>query len=201
MKPIVLIYATREGHTRRIAEYIASILNRRQLKSDLIDAADIPSEFSLEKYSAVIVSASVHSGKHEREMMNFIKRHRAELERIPSAFLCVSLSEAGAEDKLASPEKRAAATANVKRVIDTFLAEAGWNPRHIKAVAGALMYLKYNFVIRLIMKRIARQEGQPTDTSRNYEFTDWSDLDQTVDEFVKSIVPEEMQQLSVANRA
>jgi len=43
-----------------------------------------------------------------------------------------------------------------------------------------LTYCKYNFFIKLMMKTIARKAGGPTDTSRDYEFTDWA----TVDRFV-----------------
>jgi hypothetical protein len=40
------------------------------------------------------------------------------LERIPTAFLSVSLSEADAEDTSAPPERRAQAAADVERMID-----------------------------------------------------------------------------------
>jgi len=48
------------------------------------------------------------------------------------------------------------------------------------------MYSKYNFVIRFVMKRIAKKAEAPVDTTRDYEFTDWTKLDLLVDEFVAS---------------
>jgi menaquinone-dependent protoporphyrinogen oxidase len=42
--------------------------------------------------------------------------------------------------------------------------------------AGSLAYTRYNFVIRFIMRRIARKEGAPTDKSRDYELTDWTEV-------------------------
>jgi menaquinone-dependent protoporphyrinogen IX oxidase len=39
-----------------------------------------------------------------------------------------------------------------------------------------LMYSKYNFAISFVMKRVARKKGEPTNTWRNYEFTDWQAL-------------------------
>ena len=189
MKPILVLYATREGHTRRIAEHLAATLTAHQLSPDVIDAAQIPRGFSLENYSAAVVSASVHLGKHESEMTKFVKRHLAELQKIPTAFLSVSLSEAGVEDEMASAEKRARAGADVKRTIDAFLAQTSWRPSHVNAVAGALMYRRYNFAVRWMMKRIARQAGAPTDTSRDHEFTDFAALDQTINEFVLSLPP------------
>ena len=141
----------------------------------------------LEKYSAAIVSASLHLGKHETEMLKFVQQHLAELQQIPTLFLSVSLSEVTVEDSSASPEKRAEAQANVKRTIDDFLAETGWQPSHIAAVAGALMYSRYNFAIRFVMRLIARKTGAPVDTSRDYEFTDWSKLHELVEEFARNI--------------
>lgn len=184
MQPILILYATREGQTRRIAEHLAATVRSRGSAAEVMDAAQIPAGFALEAYSAAMVCASVHVGKHEAEIARFVKQHRADLERMPTAFLSVSLSEAGAEDSAAPPERRARSAADTKRMMDGFLKETGWHPSKIRAVAGALMYTKYNFLIRLVMKRIARSQGASTDTSRDHEYTDWEALDRLVDEFV-----------------
>ena len=65
-------------------------------------------------------------------------------------------------------------------MIDVFTHQTGWRPAHALPVAGALPYSRYNFVIRLVMKRIARKAGGPTDTSHDYEFTDWLGVDRFV---------------------
>jgi len=102
-------------------------------------------------------------------------------------FLSVSLSEAGAEDISASPERRAQSAADVQRMVHGFLDQTGWHPQHIRATAGALMYSKYNFLIRFVMRRIAQKDGAPTDASRDYEFTDWEALDRVIDELVADL--------------
>lgn len=43
--------------------------------------------------------------------------------------------------------------------------------------AGALLYQNYHPLLRWIMKRIARKAGGGTDTSRNYEYTDWGEVE------------------------
>ena len=68
-----------------------------------------------------------------------------------------------------------------------FLTETGWHPSHIGAVAGALIYSRYNFLIRLVTRRIARKAGAPVDTSRDYEFTNWTKLHKLIEGFVQSI--------------
>jgi menaquinone-dependent protoporphyrinogen oxidase len=140
MKPVLILYATREGHTRRIAEHIAATVRARGVEAQVVDASHLPQGFSLDAYASALIAASVHQSAHEKEIVDFVKRHRAELERIPAVFLSVSLSEAGAEDRAAPPERRAQAAADVKKMIDTFLAETGWHPSKVRAAAGALMY-------------------------------------------------------------
>jgi len=54
----------------------------------------------------------------------------------------------------------------------------------VTQVAGALKYTQYDFFTRLLMKRIAKKEGRTTDTSRDYEYTDWNAVRQFVKEFV-----------------
>jgi len=189
MKPVLVLYATHEGQTQRIAERMAASIQARGLLTDVVNAAHIPARFSLDGHSAAIVAASVHAGRHEKEIVKFVKDHVQELERIPTAFLSVSLSEAGAEDAMAAPEKRAQAAADATRMIDEFLAETGWRPSSIKAVAGALLYTKYNFLLRFVMKRISRQAGGTTDTSKDHEYTNWDALEGLADDFVAHVGP------------
>jgi menaquinone-dependent protoporphyrinogen IX oxidase len=44
-------------------------------------------------------------------------------------------------------------------MIDGFVAETGWRPTRVKPVAGALMYSKYNVLVRFLMTRIATCTG------------------------------------------
>jgi menaquinone-dependent protoporphyrinogen oxidase len=186
MKPVLVIYATREGQTRYIAEHLAATLGAKQHPCRLVDAARIPKGFSMAEFSAAIACASLHMGKYEPEMAKFVKRYQADLRNIPTAFLSVSLAEASAQDADATPEYRAEAQAHVEKTIAAFLAETGWTPSRVSAAAGALMYSKYNFITRFVMKRIARKAGRPTDASRDYEYTDWNRLDRLADEFAAS---------------
>ena len=68
MEPIVVLYATHEGQTQRIAEHIAASVRAHGLLADVVNGAHIPESFSLDAYSAAIVAASVHGGRHEKEM-------------------------------------------------------------------------------------------------------------------------------------
>jgi menaquinone-dependent protoporphyrinogen oxidase len=189
MKPVLVVYATREGHTKHIAEHVGNTLANHRHLFVLMDAAHCLEGFVLSKYSAAIICASLHMGDHEHEATKFVKQHIEELRRIPTIFLSVSLAEAGVEDPQATEARRTEAQAHVKQAIDNFLAETEWHPTHIAAVAGALPYSRYNFVTRFIMKNIAGKTGLPVDTTRDYEFTDWTKLDHLIEEFISSEIP------------
>src|SRR5437870_3834359 len=118
MKCVAVLYATREGQTRRVAEHVAATLRSRGLDADVKNVADQGAEADLSSYAGAILGASVHVGRHEREMVRFVKHHLAELERLPTAFLSVTLSEAGVELAGATPEERARFAAGVREVIE-----------------------------------------------------------------------------------
>ena len=166
-----------KGHTRKIAEHVAANLGRHGFDTSVRNVCDEIAKIDLTRYSGAILAASVHLGKHEWDMVRFVKEHLAELDCLPNAFLSVTLSEAGVERPGHSPEVRMRCEVGVKEVIDKFVNETGWHPTHVKAIAGALPYTKYNPLVRFVMKRIAKSEGGDTDASRDYDYTDWAALD------------------------
>jgi menaquinone-dependent protoporphyrinogen oxidase len=184
MKPALIVYATREGHTRHISAHIAQRLADQNRPFVLVDADHTTEALNLARFSVVILAASLHAGKHEREMVRFVRTHLSGLQHMETLFLSVSLSETTVENLAAPPEERAEAKSDVQQAIDEFLQETCWHPTQIAAVAGALLFSRYNFVLRFLLKRIAKKAGVPADTSRDYEFTDWHRLDQLIDHFV-----------------
>jgi menaquinone-dependent protoporphyrinogen oxidase len=176
----LIMYATREGQTRRIAEHIAAGLTTLHIEVEQHDVKTSREPIDWSRYDWACLAASVHAGHHEPEMIAFVKRHRRALDQLQAVFVSVTLSEAGAEDVQKPKAMREKAAADARRMIDVFIEETGWTPVRVLPVAGALVYSQYNFIIRLVMKRIARQAGAPTDTSRDYQFTDWAALDRFV---------------------
>jgi menaquinone-dependent protoporphyrinogen oxidase len=183
---VAVFFATRQGQTSKIANRIAADLRARAIAVDVVDVRKTTAAPDWSTYATAFVAASVHALHHEPEMIEFVRRYRDDLHRMGAVFISVSLSEAGAEDMQSPAERRERSAADAQRMVDGFIKETGWKPERYLRVAGALLYTHYNFLIRFVMKRISRQNGGPTDTSRDYEFTDWPALDRFVDEVTAS---------------
>jgi menaquinone-dependent protoporphyrinogen oxidase len=183
---IAILYATREGQTLKIAAHLAVLLEARGIDVHVANVATkVPIE--LEGYDGAIVAASIHFGKHEKEMTAFVKQYREALSAIPCVFLSVSGSEAGVENESAPPPIREHNAAEVQRMLEAFFTATGWRPAHTLPVAGATLYTQYNFLLRFVMKSIARKNGGSTDTKHDHEYTDWNKLDRFVESFVAQL--------------
>jgi menaquinone-dependent protoporphyrinogen oxidase len=189
MSRLAIFYATREGHTHKVADHLKALVEARGHAAEVIDVAGIQGRFDLAPFDGAIVAGSVHAGLHEPELRRFAARHAGVLETINAGFISVSLSEVTVEDRSRPSEARAEAAEAVRGMMEAFYAETGWRPRHAEAVAGALPYTKYGMLKRFVMKRIVRRAGGPTDTSRDYEFTDWAELDRFADEILDEVAP------------
>jgi menaquinone-dependent protoporphyrinogen oxidase len=165
MPRVPVFYATTEGHTRRIAHAIASTLREQGFDSEAIDLVSQSESPDWLRISAAIVGGSLHGGRHQRAVETFVAREARHLAVRPGAFFSVSLSAASG-----SPEKVAAA----RKIATALVESAGWFPQRLTCFAGKLAYSQYGFFKRWIMRRIAKAEGQPTDTSRDYDYTNWS---------------------------
>ncbi len=164
MPHILLLYATREGQTEKIARKLASHLSAAGAEVHLEPAS--PSEtIDVTAYDLVICGASLHAGHIEKEMLATLTRHAA-LSNVARSFFLVSLS-AAVED----PAERARELADARTKLDAQLPFAFDD---VEMIAGALRYSVYSRPVRWLMQRIARNVGTDTDTNRDYEFTDWA---------------------------
>jgi len=167
--------------------HIVDDLRAHGLKADLTDIGHPEKHIALTNYSAALLAASVHVGRHEREMVKFVKQHRSTLEALPTGFVSINLAEAAVERATGTPEQRSKSAAGVKKELTRFFTDTGWHPAYVKPVAGALRYSKYNPIKRFMMRQIAKATGADTDTSRDHEYTDWVGLDQFVEQFVSHV--------------
>lgn len=160
MSRILIIYDTRYGQTERIVVTIKQALEDAGHALDVYLIGSLPGSFGLRGYDAVLVAAPVFYGKHPRPIRTFARRFREELNAIPSAFLSVCGST-GRE---------------AERYIEGLLRVSGWRPKLTKAVVGGVAYTRYNPLLRWFIRYRGRKSGLPSDTTKDYDFTDWAEV-------------------------
>ncbi len=160
MAKVLVLYASVEGQTERIAQRIAGLLReaghavRLQRAGAALDLADC---------EALVVGASVHYGHHPRALARALRQRAAQLAGKPGAFFSVSLSGGGPGAKPAA----------AKRYLERFLKRARWQPHHAASFGGALVYSQYGWFKRLLVLGFVAAAGGDTETSRDYEYTDY----------------------------
>jgi menaquinone-dependent protoporphyrinogen oxidase len=174
---LLLVYGTTEGQTQKISRFVADHLVRQGHQTLVTNAIEPTSAADPRDFDAVMIAASLHAGRYQSAVIHYVREHLAAIDARPNAFLSVSLAAAGDdEDDIEG----------LKKCVASFTHETGWTPKRIHHVAGAFRYTSYDFLKRWAMKYIAYRKGAPTDTSRDYELTDWDDLGRFADSFANS---------------
>ncbi len=179
MARVLVVYGSTDGQTRRIAERMAAVLVSQGLEAEIVDSAKAPADLAPGDFDAALVLGSVRMGKHQQALADFVGKFRVELDAIPNAFISVSLS---------AGRNKPSAQREVAKTFQHFIDRTGWRPNAQVAVAGALPYSRYSLRIRLVMKFISWMTGGDTDTSRDYEYTDWESVEDFARRFASALV-------------
>lgn len=175
MATVLISYGTTEGHTARIAEVMAEVLNDLGHAAKAVDITSLAGTVP-EGYDAVVIGASIHMGKHDKHVVDVVRRNRDTLSRLPSAFFSVSLAAHGD-------------TQEAQGYVEQFEAETGWRPDRIAMFGGALLYTHYGFIKRHMMKRIVKDKPGHLglDTSRDYVYTEWDAVRRFTEHFAGTL--------------
>lgn len=189
-----MIYGTSYGHTARMVKRVAERLTELGHRLSVWRGDALPSEQALEDFGAVVVAGSVRYGRHQRFLEEFVRSHLSRLNGMPSAFVSVC----GALAPGWPPGQEEA-----RKYLQRFLTRTGWRPEFTRSFAGGLPYTEYGLLTRWVMKCISQRTGRPTDTSRDWDLTDWASVDHfaaELDGFLKALLPSavEPQAASVA---
>ena len=166
MAEILILFSSVDGHTATISDRIRRVIaedGHRVTLCRIDDALALdPSAFD-----KVVIGASIRYGKHRPRVLEFVDRHRALLEALPSAFFSVNIVARKAEKS--SPQ--------TNPYLRKFLRQSAWCPREVAVFAGRLDYPKYRFLDRLMIRLIMKITGGPTDPKTVIEYTDWPAVD------------------------
>jgi menaquinone-dependent protoporphyrinogen oxidase len=174
MAKIAVLYGTTEGHTARIAQRVAGIGRQHGHRVDVMHLADADASFDIGAYDGAVVGASIHEGSHQRYVYRWLEAHQAALAAMPTAAFTVCLAIRSSNE---------GERAEARAFSGLYRAKTGWSPDVSEVFAGALMYSEYNWLVRMVMKSIARREGGSTDTSHDTEYTDWAEVDRFAEAF------------------
>ena len=165
MSSFLVLYGTGEGQTAKVTDRIVEVLSDRGHEATAVNAAEAQNT-DLADYDAVLVGASIHVGKHQPAVVEFVEDNRDALAEKPTAFYQLSLSSATEEDR-----------AEAAGYVESFVEATGWTPDRIGLFGGALRYSEYGFLKRLMMKQIAKRKLPDEDVSGDVEFTDWAEVE------------------------
>jgi menaquinone-dependent protoporphyrinogen oxidase len=178
MARLLIVYGSEEGQTAKVARHMADLFRTQHHVVDLVHGRNMPPHLALDGYDGVIVGASIHMGRHQRYMVAFGEQYRDALTAKLSAFFTVCLTA-----KSDAPADRA----QVEQYVQDYITATNWYPDQVAVFAGALQYSKYGLIKRFLMKQISKQSGGDTDTAHDYEYTDWTSVDDFAETFLVAV--------------
>lgn len=173
---ILILYATLEGQTEKVAERMAQVLRNKGYQVTNQSAEHLPDDFDLDSFEAAILGGSIHMGHHPKFLKQFVSQHLDWLNNNTSALFTVCM----AINSQMAKSRREAQTYEAQ-----FLKETHWQPALSTIFAGAVKYTQYNIITRFIMKMISKREGGSTDTSHDHEYTDWDAVARFAEQFAE----------------
>ncbi|WP_413717570.1 flavodoxin domain-containing protein [Silicimonas sp. MF1-12-2] len=169
---VLILFATEEGHTGRIARFVEEAAARLGHDALLVDADD-PADLDFDWIDAVILAAPVHQRRHPKTFEALIVAHREELARVRTLLLSVSLSAA-------FPEGREEAEDYVLEM----KMRTGLEPDVELLVAGAVRTDHYDYFAMQVIRHVVLRGRDFDPGDGEHDFTDWDGLSAEVSRFL-----------------
>ena len=163
-----LLYASRDGQARRIADRIAARLTAAGKPVAARNVADTDPQ-AIDGF--LVVVAAVRYGRHLPEASRFFAAFRNLPSPPPLVLLSVNLT--ARKPGKQSPERNPYLRKELRRY--------ALKPLLTEAIAGRLDYPRYTRFDRFMIRFIMRITGGPTDPAAVVEFTDWDRVDALTD--------------------
>ena len=166
MAKILIIYSSKDGHTKEICFRLQQIVEDQNNQVTLVSVNEIKT-IDLNSFDKIVIGSSIHYGKHNRKIYEFIKENQQVLDSTSNAFFSVNVVAR-------KPEKNRPETNPYLR---KFLKQISWQPQNLAVFAGKIEYQKYRFWDRLMIRAIMWMTDGPTDPKTNIEYTNWCQVE------------------------
>ncbi|EPX79992.1 flavodoxin domain-containing protein [Litoreibacter arenae] len=170
---VLIIYATIEGQTGKIARFVETQLKDSGHNVRLLDASDKLAEVSFDGVDKVILAAPVHERRHPKPFEVLVTSVQKELAARETLLLSVSMNAA-------FPEGRDEA----KDYVDEMVLRTGISPNTTLLVAGAVRNHRYDYYASQVLRHVVMRDREFDPNEESHEFTDWDAVKAAVEKFV-----------------
>ena len=168
MKRVLVLYSSLRGHTARVARRICESIGAAGGSADMMEVKEAIHEgVDWGRYDVVVLGAPVIYGNYDKAFMEFVRRHRADLDAKPNSFFNLSVVAR-------TPAK---ATVEGNRYMQKFLQLSPWKPKDLKVIAGKVDYPAWRWFDVIMIQLIMKMTHGPTDRRTVIDYTDWADVD------------------------
>ena len=186
-KTVALQYGASSPAAVVIAEHLAAGFQQRGFVAEVRTFRDAAA-LDLGRFAGAVLIVPVPPDRDEKDFLEFVRAQKEMLERMPVAFISMSAAGQSRETREGTAqndearEKRAQLVNDTRTSLDRLFAQTGWRPQRQWPIAGSITYMRYNFVVRLILKLLATGPVKPSG-----RLDDWKALNDFLDEFEREI--------------
>ncbi|KAB1198310.1 MULTISPECIES: flavodoxin domain-containing protein [Haloferax] len=177
MASILVVYGSGEGQTQKVAEHVEDVLSDRGHDVTVRRVTE-RGDVVVEEFDAVLVGSPVNNRRHRLDVVEFVESNREVLATRPNGFFQLSL---------ASTVPLRWAQDGARQFVDSLVTKTGWHPEHVGRFAGAVKYSQYDPLQRAVFKLVSAVTTGDTDTSRDYEYTDWNEVEAFATTFAEDV--------------
>lgn len=177
MRPVLIVHDGYHGQTAKIAGFLASCLRATGHDAHVTEPPHLAT-LDLSRFDGIIVGGAIHFGGVSKRLLEFVRTHQPALHSVPTAFFAVCMAASRNDER---------SQAEVRSYLDRFAEETGFTPTRAIAFAGALRNTQYDRLLRLLVRMVAKAEGDPTDITRDHELTDWHAVEAFAETFARDL--------------
>jgi len=185
MKKILVLYGTRYGATKGIAQKIEKTIQDNGISTEIYDLKESSSKSipSLKDFDGIIIGTSIQMGMWTKPVKKYIKKYIADLKQKQDKlgfFICCGLAKK--IDEIGSA---------IEQFITPKLDKFGLKPALIDAFGGVYDFSENSLMggiyKKIMSKALQEEEGWEIVENKAYDFRDWDQINEFTNKFISII--------------